>query len=217
MQSVTSLLLISRHKLMTNGLRVLFEAEQGFEVVGEVAEDEPAIETARRVGADVIVVDLIAQVLNGLSVIRDLRTRAPRSAIVALAMCTDKSYVSQALQNGARAYVLKSESFPDLVHAVREVTAGRKYLSAELDVDAIRQQVATGGRADRFESLTARERQVLQLAGHGCTSAQIAMQLGISRRTAETHRANIYKKLQVASQADLVAFALRRGLLTRDI
>jgi DNA-binding NarL/FixJ family response regulator len=213
---VTSLLLIGRHKLVTDGLRGLFQAQSDLEVVGQISDSPAAIQAARAIEADVIIVDLIAQALNGVSVIRDLRKHAARSAIVALSMCVEESYVSQALQNGASGYVLKSESFSDLLHAVREVAAGRQYLSAGLDADAIRRQLACGGRADKFESLTARERQVLYLAAQGCTSARIATQLGISPRTAETHRANIYKKLEFASHAQLVTFALRRGLLTRD-
>jgi two-component system response regulator NreC len=217
MESVTSLLLISRHRLMIEGLRGLFEAQPGIDTVHEITDGPSVGETARRLDADVIVLDVIAQVLNALSVICELKSCAPRSAIVALSMCAEESYVSQALQNGASGYVLKSERFADLLGAVRQVAGGRLYLSPGLDADAIRQQVAGDNRADKFETLTARERQVLHLAAKGGTSAQIALRLGISRRTAETHRANIYKKIGFASHADLVSFALRRGLLTRDI
>jgi DNA-binding NarL/FixJ family response regulator len=214
---VTSLLLISRHRLISEGLRALFEAQPGLTVVGEVADSPQALEMAERTRPEVIVIDLIAQVLNGLAVIRDLKARAPRSAIVALSMCTEDSYVCQALQNGARAYVLKSDRFADLLDAIREVAAGRLYLSAGLDAEAIRQQLATGSHSDPFARLTAREQQVLQLSAQGLTSSQIAAQLGIRRRTAEAHRANIYKKLELTGHADLVSFALRRGLLTRDL
>jgi DNA-binding NarL/FixJ family response regulator len=202
---------------MTDGLRVLFQAEPGLNVVGQITDTPAALETVRSIDAAVIVLDLIVQVLNGVSVIRQLKTSAPHSEIVALSMCTDNSYVSQALQKGASGYVLKSEGFVELLHAVREVAAGRKHLSSGLNADAVRQLVASGDRADRFESLTARERQVLHLAAQGFTSAQIAGRLGISRRTAETHRANVQKKFEFASHAELVSFALRRGLLTRDL
>lgn len=201
---------------MTDGLAALFHRERDFRVVGVATEGPVAMEIVRRTNPDVVVVDLITQAPDGLSLIRQLKKHAPRSAIVGLSMYTDEAYVSQALQNGASAYVLKSESFTDLVHAVREVTAGRQYLSPSLNAHAIRRRTAAGSRPDALERLTPRERQVLQLAAEGRTSAQIAARLGISRRTAETHRANIYKKLLVESHTDLVAFALRRGLLTRD-
>lgn len=204
---------------MTDGLHALFQRESHFCVVGEVAESPAVSETARRAKPDVVVLDLLAQALNGLSVVRQIKRNAPGIHIVVLSMCTDEAYISQALQNGASAYVLKSENFTGLVRAVHEVTAGRQYLSPMLDPGAIkaRQSNAGGKHADRFEKLTARERQVLQLAAEGRTSAQIAARLGISPRTAETHRSNIYKKLLVKSHTDLVAFALRRGLLTRDM
>jgi DNA-binding NarL/FixJ family response regulator len=216
MQNVTRVLLVSRHKIIAEGLRVLLQSQREFSVVGEISDTATVIRAAR-IDADVIVLDLIAQALNGLSIIRQLKASAPQSSIIALAMCSEESYVSHALQNGASGYVLKSENFAALACAVRTVIAGRQYISPSLNADAIRQLVASGGCADKFESLTARERQVLHLTAQGCTSARIAAKLSISPRTAEAHRANIYKKLAFASHAELVAFALRRGLLTGDV
>jgi DNA-binding NarL/FixJ family response regulator len=197
-------------------LKVLLQSRREFSVVGEISDNATVIRAAQ-IDADVIILDLIAQALNGLSIIRQLKARAPESSIVVLAMCAEESYVSHALQNGASGYVLKSENFAALACAVRAVISGRQYISPSLNADAIRERVASGGCADKFESLTARERQVLHLTAQGCTSARIAVQLSISPRTAEAHRANIYKKLDFASHAELVVFALRRGLLTRDI
>jgi DNA-binding NarL/FixJ family response regulator len=216
MQNVTRVLLVSRHRLIAEGLKVLLQSRREFSVVGEISDNATVIRAAQ-IDADVIILDLIAQALNGLSIIRQLKARAPESSIVVLAMCAEESYVSHALQNGASGYVLKSENFAALACAVRAVISGRQYISPSLNADAIRERVASGGCADKFESLTARERQVLHLTAQGCTSARIAVQLSISPRTAEAHRANIYKKLDFASHAELVVFALRRGLLTRDI
>jgi two-component system response regulator NreC len=143
-----------------------------------------------------------------------LKKCSAETKIVALSMCTDAPYVAQALIHGASGYVLKSDGFADLARGVREAASGRQYLSPSLDDRAIR---ACRGRGDDgFHSLTLRERQVLQLAVEGCTSTQIATRLGISRRTAETHRSNIYGKLQIQSHADLIALALRRGLIARE-
>jgi DNA-binding NarL/FixJ family response regulator len=219
MKPVIKLMLASPHKLMTDGLHVLFQRDSQFSVIGEVADSPTIADVVRRKKPDVVVLDLLVQALNGLSVARQIKRYAPGTRIVVLSMCTDEAYVSQVLESGASAYVLKSENFTGLVHAMHEVTAGRQYLSPELNPGAIkdRQQNASGRRADRFDKLTPRERQVLQLAAEGRTSAQIAVRLGISRRTAETHRSNIYKKLLVQSHTDLIAFALRRGLVTRDM
>jgi DNA-binding NarL/FixJ family response regulator len=185
-------------------------------VVGVTPDDPAGVQSIQRVDADVVVVDLIVQALHGVSLIRDIKACAQRSAIVALSMCVEEAYVAQALQNGALGFVLKKQGFDELARAVRHAAAGRQYLSPGLDADAIRRYVASSDRADRFENLTAREREVLQLAALGSTSAQIATQLGISRRTAETHRANICKKLDFEAHVDLVSFAVRRGLVTRD-
>jgi DNA-binding NarL/FixJ family response regulator len=219
MKPVTRLLLISRHKIMTDGLRALFKSERQVRVVGEAADEAEALDLAERTNADIAVIDLIAQVLNAFSVVRELKKQSPALRIVVLSMCSDETYVSQALHNGASGYVLKEESFSSLAQAVQQVAAGGQYLSALLDARAIRERRrnTAGGAVDGFDRLTPREREVLQLAAQGWTSAQIAARLGISRRTAETHRANIYKKLLVESHTDLVALALRRGLLTRDL
>ena len=216
MDGVTTLLLVSGHPLMTNGLCALFKTERSYRVLAETVDGPVAIEAAARLGPHVVIVDLIAQALNGLAMVRQIRKRVPRARIVALSMCTEAAYVSEALHNGVSAYVLKSENFRGLLRAVRDAVSGRQYISAMLDAAAIRRQAARG-RADPYESLTLRERQVLQLAAEGRTSAQIAERLGISRRTAETHRANIYKKLMLENRMDLVAFALRRGLVTRCV
>ena len=216
MHGVTTLLLVSHHPLFTNGLSALFKAERSHRVVAESLDGPAALEAAARLEPDVIVVDLIAQVLNGLAMLRQLNKHAPRARIVALSMCTEVSYVSEALRSGASAYVLKSENFQGLLRAVKDAAAGRQYISPTLDATAIRRQAARRRIADPYEGLTVRERQVLQLVAAGRTSAQIAERLGISRRTAETHRANIYKKLLLENSTELVAFALRRGLVTRD-
>jgi DNA-binding NarL/FixJ family response regulator len=219
MKHAIRILLIGRHKLMTDGLRALFESKTDFRIVGQVADGPEAIDLIGQVKPDVVVLDLLMQALDGLAAIGQIKQHAPATKIVPLSRCTDASYVSQALSNGASAYVLKSEDFDDLAHAIREVFAGRQFFSPPLDHNAIKefQRKADGKHLDNFDTLTSRERQVLQLAIEGSTSAQIARRLGISPRTAETHRSNIYKKLHVQSRADLIALALRRGLITRDL
>jgi len=219
MKHATRILLAGRHKLITDGLRALFEGEADFRVVGQVSDAPATIESIGWLKPDVVVLDLILQALDSLTVIGQIRKHAPATRIIALSMSTDESYVSQALASGASGYVLKSGDFAELARAVREVLGGRQYLSPPLDDRTIRdlQRKAGGELFEKFATLTSRERQVLHLAVQGRTSSQIAARLGISPRTAEAHRANIYRKLQVQSNADLIALALRRGLITRGL
>jgi DNA-binding NarL/FixJ family response regulator len=133
-------------------------------------------------------------------------------------MYANEAYVLEALSNGASAYVLKDSSSSDLVHAVREAAAGRKYLSPPLSDRAIEvyQEKARAATLDRYETLTAREREVLHLAAEGHTNAEVAARLGISGRTAETHRSNLMHKLDLHTQADLIRYALRRGIVAME-
>jgi DNA-binding NarL/FixJ family response regulator len=219
MKHTTRVVLAGRHKLITDGLRALFESKADYRVVAQVDDGPAAIDLIGRVKPDVVVLDLLVQALDSLAPIGQIRKQAPATKIVTLSMSTEESYVSQALSDGASAYVLKSGDFDHLARAIREALAGRQYLSPPLDHRAIKefQRKAGGEHFEKFGTLTSRERQVLKLAVQGRTSSQIATRLGISPRTAETHRANIYRKLQIQNHADLVALALRRGLITRDL
>jgi DNA-binding NarL/FixJ family response regulator len=133
-------------------------------------------------------------------------------------MYSNEAYVLEALGNGASAYVLKDSSSADLVHAVREVGAGRRYLSPPLSDRAIEayQEKAKAATLDKYETLTTREREVLQLAAEGHTNIEIAARLGISSRTSEAHRSNLMHKLSLHTQADLIRYALRRGIIPMD-
>ena len=177
-----------------------------------------AVEAELKVGGDhliVLVVDLMMPGLSGLEVTRQVRQRSPRTHIVILSMYSNEAYVLEALRNGAAAYVLKDSTAADLVHAVREVVAGRRYLSPPLSERAIETytEKAKSTLMDPYETLTTRERQVLHLAAEGCTNAEIGDRLSISPRTVETHRANLMRKLGLESQTDLIRYALRRGII----
>ena len=156
--------------------------------------------------------------LNGLEVTRQITKHSPKTAIVILSIYANEAYVPEALANGASAYVLKDSHSADLVHAVREVAAGRRYLSPPLSDRAIEvyQAKAKAATLDRYETLTTREREVLQLTAEGHTNTEIASRLGISARTAETHRSNLMHKLVLHTQADLIRYALRRGIISME-
>ena len=163
----------------------------------------------------IILLDLMIPRLHGLEVVRQLRRDHPATKVIILSMHADEPYVMEALRNGASGYVLKDFTAVDLVQAVRTVAAGRRYLSPALAERALTGYVEHPGASDLdvYDTLTNRERLVFQLAAEGKTSAEIASALFISPRTAETHRANLMRKLSLRSQTDLVRFAIRRGII----
>jgi two-component system, NarL family, response regulator NreC len=215
---VTGILLADDHAVVRRGLRALLEAERDFRIVGETGDGLEAVTAVERLQPDVLVVDLMMPGLGGLEVARQTTRVAPRTRIVVLSMHAAEGYVLEALRSGAVGYVLKDASPSELVHAVREVVAGRHYLSPALSRLAIDEYVAKAKAAppDAYHTLTTREREVLHLVAEGRTSGQIARRLAISARTAETHRANLRKKLGLQSTADLTRYALERGLLSAE-
>jgi len=215
----TTLVLADDHQLLRQSLRALLEREGDFKVIGEAGDGLTAAEVVERLEPDVLVLGVMLPGLSGLEVARQVSLRTRRTRIVILSMLADVSCVVEALRNGASAYVLKCAAFEDLVRAIREATAGRRYLCPPLSEQAasIYREAADPTSSDKYEKLTDRERQVLQLVAEGSTSAAIAKRLGISPRTVETHRANIAKKLGFRNQTDLIAFALRRGLISKEI
>jgi DNA-binding NarL/FixJ family response regulator len=213
-----TIVLADDHHVVRQGLRALLEAESDFSVLGETGDGLDALRLVEQLNPNVLVLDLMMPGLNGLEVARQLGKRSPNTRIVILSMYSNEAYVLEALSNGASAYVLKDSSSADLVHAVREVAAGRRYLSPPLSDRAIEayQEKAKAATLDKYEMLTTREREVLQLAAEGHTSTDIAARLGISSRTAEAHRSNLMHKLGIHTQADLIRYALRRGIIPMD-
>jgi DNA-binding NarL/FixJ family response regulator len=214
----TTILLADDHRIVRQGLRSLLKAEPDFNVIGEASDGLEALELIKKLRPDVVVLDLMMPGLNGLEVVRQVAKQMPQTKTVILSMYNDEGFVLEALTNGVSAYVLKDANSSDLVQAVREVAAGRHYLSPPLSDRAIEayQQMARAGTLDRYETLTTREREVFQLSAEGHTNGEIAARLGISVRTAETHRSRLMHKLGVHTQADLIRYALRRGIIPMD-
>jgi DNA-binding NarL/FixJ family response regulator len=215
---MTTIVLADDHRIVRQGLRALLTAEANFKVVGEADDGREALDLVRRLSPDVLVLDLMMPGLNGLEVARQLHKQTPKVGIVVLSMYDDEGFVLEALANGVSAYVLKDSNSSDLVQAVREVAAGRRYLSPPLSDRAIEtyQQMAKIGAMDKHETLTTREREVLQLSAEGHTSSVIAARLGISTRTAETHRSRLMHKLGLHTQSDLIRYALKRGIIPME-
>lgn len=203
------------HHIVRQGLRLILEAEQTFQLVGEASDGLEALKLVESTSPNVLVTDLMMPRLNGLEVTRAVSRDHPATRVVILSSHADEAYVMEALRVGASAYVLKDSTAADLVKAVNEVVGGRRYLSPILADRAYTGYVQRPGEStlDAFETLTQRERMVLQLAAEGCSSAEIASKLYISPRTSETHRANLMRKLDLRSQTDLVRFAIRKGII----
>jgi len=216
--AVVTLLLADDHAVVRLGLRRLVENEPDFRVVGEVDDGLQVLPEVERLHPDVLLLDLVMPGLNGLEVLRQVRKRCPKTRVVVLSMHASEAYVFEALRNGAGAYVLKGSNGSDVLEAVRAVLAGRRYLSSPLSERAIQTYVekAEGAEPDPYGDLTTREREVLQLSAEGHNNSQIAARLFISRRTVETHRANLFLKLGLRTQTDLVRYGLRRGIIRLD-
>jgi two-component system response regulator NreC len=215
---MTTIVLAEDHRIVRQGLRALLEAEADFSLVGEAGDGLEAVRLTEQLQPDVVVLDLMMPGINGLEATRQIRNCCPKTHVVILSMHADESYVLEALRNGASGYVLKDSSADDLARAVREVVAGRRYLSAPLSERAIEVyiQEAQETPLDPYEKLTNREREVLHLVAAGHSSTEIAERLSISSRTVETHRANMMRKLNLNSQTDLIRYALKRGIIPME-
>lgn len=213
-----SIILADDHPIVRRGMQTLLEADPSLSIVGEAGDGLEAIRQVERAQPDVLILDLMMPGLSGLEVLRIVRQRSPRTRVVVLSMHSNNAFVVTALKNGATGYVLKGGEEENLVVAVREAVAGRRFLSPPLTeraIDAYIEQ-ARAAPIDPHETLTDREREVLQLAAEGKTGGEIASRLHISPRTVENHRANLMRKLALKNQSELVLYALRRGLISLE-
>lgn len=213
------IVLADDHHVVRQGLRRILDAEDGFSVVAEARDGIETVKVVEETQPDVLVVDLMMPGLNGLAVMRQVKVRSEQTRIVVLSMHADDAYVLAALRSGAISYVLKDSDSSDLIEAIRRAAVGKRYLSAPLSERAMEAYVekAKGSALDLYEMLTPREQEILQLTAEGNTSAQIADRLCISPRTVEKHRANMMNKLDLHVQADVVRYAIRRGIISPDI
>jgi len=213
MKTIT-IVLADDHHIVRQGFKSLLAGQPDFSVVAEAGDGLEAVKVTARLKPDILVVDLMMPNLSGLEVTRQVGKVSPRTRVILLSMYSDEPYVIEALQNGACGYVLKEANISDLVKAISEVAAGRHYLSyplSELAIAAYKEKT-TGVSLDLYNTLTTREREVLQLVAEGNTNAAIAAKLFISERTVESHRASMMQKLSITSRGDLIAYALKRGL-----
>jgi DNA-binding NarL/FixJ family response regulator len=205
-------LLADDHEVVLDGLRAVLAGERSIEVVGAAKDGLAAIEQTVELQPDVLILDLMMPGMGGFDVARELRARAPATRIVFLSMHSAEAYVAQALERGATAYVLKSAPSRELVEAIHAAFRGRSFLSSGIDKQLVG-RLRAAGTTDAADGLTLRERHVLKLIAEGQTNQEIASALGIGRRTVEFHRANLMQKLGAQSQAELVRYAVRAGLV----
>ena len=210
-----SVVLIDDHAVVRSGLRLLLEAQQDIDVVGEGGNAQDAVFRARALKPDVMLLDVVMPGESGIEVVPKLVKESPGTKILVLSMQDDPSYVREAFAAGAKGYVLKEAADEEVVSAVREVAGGGSYVHPALGARMVAAEAAERAAAEA-DPLSEREREVLRLLALGHTNQEIAGKLYISVRTAESHRAHIMQKLRLSTRAELVRYALSNGLLTEE-
>ena len=214
MSDALTILLADDHAVVREGLRALLASEPGFQLIGEASDGNEVVPLVEKLAPKVLVLDIKMPGLTGIEVARELTRRENPAKIVMLSMFNEEAYVAQALRAGAHAYVLKEARRGELVEAIRSVVAGKRFLSAPLSERSIESYLEkTAGTLDPYDTLSPREREVLQLAAQGLNNPDISEKLGISPRTVETHRANLMRKLSLKNQTDLVRYAIGKGIV----
>lgn len=204
------------HQVVVQGLKAMLEGVAGITIVGEANDGVTAVAATERLRPDVLVVDMMMPGINGLEVARQVTRRCPGTSVVILSMHNNEGYVVEALRAGAKAYVLKGSDAEELITAVSEAIEGRRYLSRALSERAIEAYVERTQETvfDIADTLTEREREVLQMVAQGMSNTAMGKLMGISPRTAETHRGNMMRKLGLKNHMDVIRYAMQHGLIT---
>ncbi len=205
MKEIT-VLLVDDHQLVRKGFRRILEDDPDIQVIGEAGSGVDAIQMAEKFAPRVVVMDMAMPGLDGVQATREILKKAPTTAILILSMYAEENYIRNAFEAGAKGYLLKSAIEVDLTEAVKTVASGRRYASGL--------KPGEGQPADGFEMLTQREKQVLQLIAQGNSNKEIAAMLQLSVNTVSVHRANLMEALNIHRTAELVVYAIRKGLVT---
>jgi DNA-binding NarL/FixJ family response regulator len=204
------------HTVVRQGLRKILEEQPGWEVVAEVGDGRSAVREILDREPDVAILDIGMPLLTGIEVTRQVTRRVPSVHVLILSMHGNEAYITQALDAGAQGYLLKDSADTDLIRAVTAVASGKSFFSpavARVMLDDYVKHLASRGMVDRYESLSEREREVFQLIAEGHSNKEVAELLSVSPATVETHRAHILQKLDVHNTAELVLYAVRRGII----
>jgi two-component system, NarL family, response regulator NreC len=210
--------IVEDHRIVRDGLRSLIEKEGDLELVGMAGNGRQALQMARKVNPDVVIMDIAMPGLNGIDATSQIVNEIPGVKVIALSMHSEKQLIDGMLQAGAAGYLLKESAFEELIKAIRIVCAGKKYLSSDVTDIVLRNYMNPSGESDnsRAAGLTLREREVLQLIAEGCTTKEIASRINVSLKTVESHRSNIMNKLDLHSVAELTKYAVRNGITSID-
>lgn len=211
------ILLADDHTVVRKGLRLLLESQPGFDVIADARDGRDAVALAEQHLPDVAVLDVAMPGLNGIEAARQIAAKSPQTAVVFLSMHADEGYVLKALKTGARGYLLKDSAESDLIAAIQAVSEGKAFFSPAISrmlVEDYVRQMRARDVEDTFDLLTAREREILQLLAEGKSNKEVASFLKLSLYTVETHRGNIFQKLNLHSTADLILYAIRKGVIS---
>lgn len=215
-EAVIRVLLVDDHTILREGVRALLAGEPEIVVVGEAADGQEAVEKVDKLLPDIVLMDMVMPRMNGLEATSRIKQKHDDVKVLILSMYDDDEYVQQVIQAGASGYVLKGMAADDLTLAIREVHSGSSFLNpaiaAKLIEDYVRRVRGNEPKSGE-EPLTAREREVLKLIAEGNTNQEIADVLCLSRKTVESHRANIMRKLDLHDVTELVKYSLRTGLI----
>jgi two-component system response regulator NreC len=213
------ILLADDHGIVRRGLKSLLESQPGLEVVGEAADGLEALRLCGELSPDLLIIDISMPLMNGIEVASRAQKLEPAPAVIILSMHADESYIMRALGAGARGYLVKDATDEDLLPAVRAVAAGKPFFSptvaAVLMEDYVR-QLRARGLSDSYDLLTDREREILQLLAEGRSNKEVASLLDVGLSTVETHRANLMQKLNLHNTAEIVLYAVRKGIIVHS-
>lgn len=216
------IILAEDHRILRDGLRALLAAEPDLELVGEAQDGREAINQARGLQPDVLILDLSMPRTDGLTALKEIKRVAPTTRVLIMTVHRNEEYVFQAIEDGADGYLLKDASASELMVALRSVLAGERYLCSAVATQVVdaylegkRGRNGTARPRTPFDTLSTREREVLKLVAEGYRSREIGELLCISEKTVEKHRANLMRKLGISNASGLTAFAVERGLITR--
>lgn len=204
------ILLADDHGVVREGLKNLL-LKEGFEIVGEVSNGRDALEIAKKLRPDAVLLDFSMPQLNGIDAAREIHSASPQTKTILLTMYKEDQYVLEALRAGIKGYVLKTQAASDLINAIYSTLRGETYLSPGISENIVK--IALSGSAVFTDPLTPREREILQLIAEGKTNKEIAHQLGMSVKTVESHRRNLMVKLNLHQTAGLVRYAIKIGLV----
>ena len=211
------ILLADDHTLLRQGLRKILQERPDWEVVAEAGDGREAVRQTLAVQPDIAILDIGMPLLNGIEATRQIVRRLPDIHVLILSMHANEAYIVQALKAGAKGYLLKDSADTDLIRGVAAVASGKSFFSpavAKVMLDDYVRHLTEKGIADRFDSLSEREREIFQLVAEGHSNKEIAELLSVSPTTVETHRAHILQKLDVHNTAELVLYAVRRGVIS---